>query len=107
MKKYDRENRKWITEEEYNRKCKVRKLCKGNKDHDYILVLPWGVSYNENYKHDAQVYYDAEQEVKDFKKKIYHKLYKKGIIARNSMCSPSYMDSHKNYKCVICFKEKW
>lgn len=40
MKKYDRESKKYLLEEEFERKSKRRELCKGGKPHDWELCLP-------------------------------------------------------------------
>ena len=68
MKKYDSKLRKWVSIEEYERTHKPRdkKVCRGGKPHDYILVLPYYTDYDSTYKHNPQEYYKMMDERKEF-----------------------------------------
>lgn len=44
MKHYDKETKKYISQEEYERRKKIslkkKQTCRGGKEHDFVLVLP-------------------------------------------------------------------
>lgn len=103
MKKYDHQSRKWVTEEEFKNIYKKLNACKqGRKDHDYVLVLPDYITYNDNYKFDPEIYYKAEEEMQ--RQVIAHRDYllSVGIEARFLSEHPVY----RTYKCSVCGKRK-
>ncbi len=59
MKQYDRQTKRWISVEEYEKRYNKRDsdLCRGKKPHDFVLVLPSHVKYNDSYAFNAEAYY--------------------------------------------------
>ncbi len=104
MKQYDRITKKYVTEEEAEklRISRDKKFCKGKKPHDYVLVLPYYVSYNENYTFKPELYYKIMDERCDFIESQKKELEKLGIQDRgwNSKQSRLYM-------CSVCKKHKY
>ncbi len=106
MKKYHRETREWVTEEEYDRRMNLRdtKLCRGKKPHDYVLVLPHGVTYTEDYNFKPEVYYEMMDEIGAFEKSRWDLLASMGI-------KPRYMPWNRKesrlYMCAVCKKQKY
>lgn len=103
MKKYDHKTKKWVTEEEFERlknfRAEKSKFCKGKKPHDYILVLPWGATYNENYKFTPEVYYEAMEKRAEFVQQQAKELLQFGIIDRHWSGK-----TYKVYECSVCGK---
>jgi len=66
MKKYDREKREWVSEEEYEARQKKRALCKGGREHDFVEVLPWGYEALEGYQGDTSPVFEVEREITEF-----------------------------------------
>ena len=103
MKQYDRETKKWIEEDVLKeRHSRDKKLCKGKKLHDFVLVLPSHVTYNENYNFKPEEYYRLMDEKVRLEELIYERLKVLGIITKYGTWKPS-----KHYVCSICKKEKY
>lgn len=105
-KKYLREKKKYVTEEEYEQYHALRKrgadACKGRRPHQWVLVLPiWRAKWDEKHPYDAEAYYKAMMERREFIKKQDAELAKKGILV-----SPSHDWLHKDYACVVCKKRR-
>ena len=104
MKKYDYETRKWVDEEEFERLRNIRseksKFCKGKKPHDFVLILPWGATYNSNYKFQPEIYYEAMKRRKEFIEKQREELLRSGIVDKTWNSEPS-----KLYECSVCGKK--
>ena len=105
MKKYDRETKKWIDEEEVNKKLSQRQQCKGGKDHDYVLCLPsyvrhddsvLGIDIAEKYyaiedaREDAGIVFDEQLEDLGLKTRLW-----RGFHGRR-----------RSYICTVCYKQK-
>lgn len=99
MKKYDVDKKKWVTSEEYekSRKPRDKSVCRGKKPHDYVLVLPHGVTYDDTYKFNPEVYYEIMEQRRQFLLNFKNKLISQGIRVRWS-----WNDEHVETKCYIC-----
>lgn len=106
MKIYDREKRKWVDKEEYerNQNKRDRNICRGKKPHDFVLVLPSFVTYNENYKFNPEDYYKITDETADFMDKQLEKIKKMGIEPRWYM---GRLSETRIYICSVCKKQKY
>ena len=104
MKKYDGESKKWIEEEELEKKLKKRKLCKGNREHDYILVLPPYIKHKTSLlgAEVAEDYYRIERERDELNEAKDKELQAIGINRRTGFRS-----NHKNYLCAVCGKREY
>lgn len=106
MKKYDHKEREWVTEEEYDRRMSKRdtSLCRGKKPHDFVLVLPSYVGYDETYKFNPEEYYKILDEGRDFEKKQKERMAELGI-------KPRYFSwnhyERRMFMCTICKKVKY
>lgn len=104
MKKYDREQKKWIDSDEYDRKQKKKKRCKNNKEHDYVLILPtYGVEYNEDYKFNPEIYYDTMDSIEKIKAQKIKALEDQGIFVKHSGFNPR----TRIYMCTKCGKTRY
>lgn len=105
MKVYNREKKRWISQEEHERLKKPRdkKVCRGGKPHDFVLVLPtWGVKWDGVSPYDAEAYYKAMEERAEFIEKQNQALAKKGIIVRDRTRTET-----KYYVCSVCKKQDY
>lgn len=107
MKKYDRETKKWIEEEELNKKLSKRKLCKGGKEHDWVLCLPPYVDIkgSELGLDKVEEYYRIEDEREDFMIACDERLEAIGIKTRSFRLS-SLRGRRRSYICSVCLKRK-
>ena len=105
MKKYDRETKTWVDESVIEAKLSKRKLCKGGREHDWILCLPSYVKHEgsalgldmvekyyaiEDAREDAEIAFDEQLETIGIKSRIW-----RGLLGRR-----------RSYICSICFKQK-
>jgi len=104
MKQYDPESKKYLDEEVITQKVAKRKLCKGKREHDYVLVLPDHVTYNEDYKFNPELYYKIMEEKREFALKQEQKLSKAGIFPKYGH---SFFVESKTYMCTVCKKQDW
>lgn len=104
MKKYDHEKKEWVTLEEYERRQKQRtnKLCRGNKPHDFVLVLPIFVSFTDSYNFNPNEYYRIMDERYEFIENQKKELEKLGIINRGWNRKETRL-----YMCAVCKKQKY
>lgn len=108
MKQYDYKARKWITQEEYDKRYpphKDKEICRGKKPHDWILVLPNYVGYTETYRHNPEVYYKLMEEAQTYSENLSKRLLELGIKSRYHMSFASFAE-HKLYICSVCKKQK-
>lgn len=103
MKHYDREKKKYVTEEERDAKLKKREKCKGGRDHDYVEVLPWGAEMGDGYKGDPQPYYDAQEAIEKFTEKKYDELKEQGIIVKYRRPWHRSLE-FRLFMCSVCHK---
>lgn len=104
MKQYDRESKKWLSEEEIAKKVKKRDTCKGGRPHDYVEVLPYGVSALEGYAGSVEPYYEAEKAIAEFSQKEYDMLREKyGIDAKYMRVSRLF--NYRRFMCSVCHKQ--
>jgi hypothetical protein len=102
MKQYLREQKKWVSEEEYKEFHRKDHLCKGKKLHDLVLVLPDYVKYDDNYKFNPEIYYETMDKISEFYTAQVKFLKQNGIII-----SDYYHSSHRMYMCSVCKKRKY
>jgi hypothetical protein len=106
MKEY---NRKTKTPAEIpNPKLKKRETCKGGKEHDYILALPWGYEHIDGLYIDAEPVYAAWEALNRLEVTLHQELEKVGI-RRKSSFSSKVLDRGvtREYVCSVCGKKKW
>lgn len=103
MKTYDREKKKWVEADRHQNK-RDADVCRGKKEHDYVLVLPDGVIYLENYGFRPKEYYRIMDEILEFKTKKMTEIEKMGILPRWSW---SDRKETRLYMCSVCKKKKY
>lgn len=104
MKEYNRITKKY--EEATDIKLKKRELCRGGREHDYLLVLPDHVSYNENYKFNPEEYYRIMDELRTAEEMYNKKILEMGIGGRWGSFNMSSRTA-RSYCCSICKKKKY
>lgn len=107
MKKYDRETKSWIEEEEFERKVSKRKQCKGGREHDWVLCLPPYVSVQGSALglDKVEEYYKIEDEREDTEIAFDERLETIGIKSR--LCKISKLfGRRRSYICSVCLKRK-
>jgi len=110
MKKYDTFTRKWVTEEELaasKKKFKKRKLCRGGKEHDYILVLPPYVQTKDTVLgiDVAEDYYRIEREKQGLVEAKERELEELGVVSRRGW---GFLGGEtRHYICSVCQKESY
>lgn len=104
MKKYDREKKKWVSIEEYEKTHKPRdkKKCRGGKPHDFVLVLPFYTSYDSTYKYHPEDYYKIMDERYEFIEKQRTELEKMGIKDRGWNRKETRL-----FMCAVCKKQEY
>lgn len=104
MKLYDREKKQWVDEKEITGKLGKRQLCRGGREHDWILCLPsytetdskLGLDKVEEYyriedeREDANIAFDERLEAIGVKSRLWH-----GLLGRR-----------RSYICSVCLKRK-
>lgn len=105
MKKYDENLRKYVSVEEYERTHQLRdkSVCRGKKPHDFVLVLPYMVSYTSEYKFNPEEYYRVMDELFDIKEKKYQELETLGIKSSRGWNR----QETRLYMCSVCKKQKY
>lgn len=105
MKKYNREKKKWVSVEEYERthQSQDKTFCKGKRLHDFVLVLPDYIGFTPAYKFNPEMYYAIMDEQHDIIEKQNKRLEAMGI-------HPKYHWNRKEtrmYMCSVCKKKKY
>jgi len=110
MKVYDRDKRKWVEqdvlEKERQAKLKKAKLCRGQKPHEFLLVLP---SYIPTLKgnltqEEIAEYYISEKRIAEFMEQEKKRLEQFGIGTRSSFRLGRFT---KHYECAVCRKKEY
>lgn len=105
MKKYDREKRIWVDENELTGKQGKRKLCRGGKPHTFQLSLP---SYVKVLGYPTQEgiieYYKTEERKVELMKQENEKLVKFGIILNSRH---GFSNNSKYFICEVCGKQEY
>ncbi len=106
MKHYDRETGKWLDEEVIEKKLTKRKLCKGGREHDYILCLPPYVSIKGSVLglDKVEEYYKIEDEREDAEIAFDERLEAIGIKSR--LWHGNFRGRRRSYICSVCLKQK-
>lgn len=107
MKKYDRETKTWIEEQEIEKKAARRKQCKGGREHDWILCLPPFVHADGSILGFDKVdeYYKIEDEREDAEIAFDERLEAIGIHSRSFRVS-RILGRRRHYICSVCQKQK-
>ncbi len=106
MKKYDRENKRWVDAETLDKRLSARDLnvCRGKKPHDFVLVLPFHVHPADGYKGDPNAYYNLMDEryqlLEEFNKKI-------ASIGVHCSYHTWNRKESRLYICSVCSKRKY
>lgn len=107
MKKYDRETKKWVEEAvlEKRRNARNKKLCRGGKDHDYVLVLPAYTTYDPaTYCFNPKEYYKLMDEKFEYLEKWKEKVRALGI----KRFSDSWNSKESRlFICSVCKKQNY
>lgn len=101
MKKYDRETKKYVEDLNSGKSAKKRKLCRGGKPHDFVLVLPPMITYTDAYKFKPEIYYESHERVRQFLISEDQHLLKNGITSRFQNWRGSAL---RHYACTVCGK---
>jgi hypothetical protein len=107
MKKYDRETKSWVEPEVIERKQKKRKLCKGGREHDWLLCLPRHVRHNDSILgfNVAEEYYKIHPETEDMELAYDERLELLGIKSFSMRISRLF-GRRRSYVCSVCNKQK-
>lgn len=108
MKEYNRKTKRW-EEPTGLGKFKARDLCKGHKEHDYILALPnhfsrAGVITDEIKPEAIAEYYASEERRRAFEEEEEAKLLALGLNLGRGRWRHTVS---KFYRCVVCGKQKY
>ena len=104
MKEYNRTTKKW--EEAVDIKLKKRELCRGGKEHDYVLILPWGYEHIEGLYIDAEPLYKAQDTIRAMQNTLDEELLKVGIKRTEKRFSDLFKP-RREYMCSVCKKKKY
>lgn len=104
MKKYDRKTKKWV-EEETIKHTRKKDTCRGQKAHDFVLVLPPYVTYEGTYKHNPEEYYVLLEEGKKVEFELSKKIAALGVVERFTRAW-SLMPVMRHYVCSVCKKQE-
>ena len=107
MKQYDRETKQWLDAEEVEHKHAKRKACKGGKEHDWILCLPYGVRDQDSVLglDKIEEYYKIQDEREDAEIAFDERLEALGIKTF-SFRFGKLLGRHRSYICSVCMKRK-
>ena len=107
MKIYDRETKRWVEEDDVEKKLSKRKLCKGGKEHDWIMCLPFYVEYKDTALgiEVAEQYYAIEDAREDMNNAFDLQLESIGINSR-AYRPGKLFGRRRSYVCSVCFKRK-
>ena len=107
MKQYDRETKQWLDEEVIKTKRTKRKLCKGGREHDWMLCLPSYVRTNGTILGFDKVeeYYKIEDEREDALIAFDERLERIGIKIRYYNVRKLF-GRRRSYICSVCQKQK-
>lgn len=103
MKEYNRQTKRWEEPNENVGSLKKKDTCRGQKAHDYVLVLP---DYMQTNNQDLaqgiiEKFYESEQRRLECERVEFEYQKSIGIVTR-------YFWKHKNtryYECSICGKK--
>lgn len=105
MKKYDKDSGKWIEEIVVEQKLAKRKLCKGGKEHDWVLCLPAYAKSDTALGLDkVEEYYRIEDERADMETAFDERLEALGIES-NSYRFSKLLGRRRSYICSVCLKQ--
>lgn len=108
QKVYDRLSKKWLTDEEYQRKYKKRQTCKGGREHDWVMFLPHGFEATPEYKGHPEACYDMEEKIEAYTEKLAKELEEKeGIRSTYTRGLRHFRMKMRQYYCTVCKKQKY
>ena len=107
MKRYDRQTKTWLEEEQVKKSNKKRKLCKGGREHDWMLCLPsYKAHHKTSYGFDvAEAYYKIEDAREDKEVEFDLQLEELGIAGMGMRLSRLF-GRRRSYVCTVCLKRK-
>ena len=107
-KVYDQKSKRWMTDEEYQRKYKKRQTCKGGREHSWVMCLPNGFEATDKYKGNPEACYAMEEEIEKFTEKKAEELEKKeGIKSTYHRGFRNFRMKMRQYFCTVCKKQKY
>jgi hypothetical protein len=102
MKQYNRTTKKW-EEVEKNGSLKKPKLCKGQRPHDFVLLIPPYINHKMNLsKDEIESYYEIENNRNYMNKEFDKELLVLGVVSHHWSTSPT-----RFYRCSVCGKQKY
>lgn len=109
MKQYRKDAKKHLDDDEYEAyKAKKRRdgsICRGGKPHDFVLVLPFHVTYDPAlYKFNPEEYYRIRDEVYKFEEEAERQLREMGIKQRYGRWPRT---ETRYYMCSVCKKQRY
>ena len=108
VKIYDRHTKKWLTEEEHQRKYKKRETCKGGREHSWVMCLPHGFEATPEYKGNPEACYALEEDIEMYAEKKKAELEKKeGIKSTYHSGFRNFRMKMRQYFCTVCKKQKY
>lgn len=107
MKTYDREKKTWVEEKEAQGSLAKRKMCKGGKEHDWMLCLPSYVKVEGSALglDKVEEYYRIEDEREDAEIAFDERLQAIGVQSRLFRWG-SLRGRRRSYICTVCLKQK-
>lgn len=107
MKKYDPAKKKYVSIEEYEKTYNPRdkKLCRGKKPHDFVLILPPWVTYSTGYEFNPERYYDLLDELAEFEVRTYKKIVDMGVKSVYGGRLQAKKTS-RYFACTVCNKRE-
>jgi hypothetical protein len=94
-------HKKWVEEKERNGSLKKPITCKGKKEHDFVLLVPFYIHRLKVLSpQDTLRYYELEERVRQFHVQIAMEYQAIGVKQYARMSNPYYF-----YKCSVCGKE--
>lgn len=100
---YDRKYKRQVDLAEFERSgsLKKRELCRGQRPHNFVLVMPEGITPTKDYRGDPNVYYKLMDERITFLEDLYKRLTAAGI---ETHYKPWYVANRKLWVCTVCGK---
>lgn len=105
MKEYNRQTKRWEEPQEKVGSLKTKKLCRGNKPHDYQVVLPFYVKTIGVVTPEAVFeYYESEKRKIAFVLAEQEKMKQLGIIVTHGF---GFNRSTQYLECSVCGKKEY
>lgn len=105
MKEYNRTTKKY--EEATDIKIKKRKSCKGGREHDWVMVLPfWFEAVDGVYNGNPEPAYTYRQRLEELEERLKNELADLGIVSKYRWGSVgrNIREDYRTYQCSVCHK---